>query len=86
MLRLLIISVLISGCSVTPYAKVNLQYAPHEMKRAKTDARKIHVEFGVKKKYGNLTLSGSLFHDSQPFVHGIEYYKTGVQAGFEYEW
>ena len=86
MIKFLIITLLLSGCSATRYVKANLQYASHEMLRAKTDARKIHVEAGVKKEFGRLTLSCSAFHDSQPFVHGIEYYKTGVQVGLEYEW
>lgn len=86
MIKLILIILLLSGCSSMPYVKANLEYAVEEMKRVKTDPRKIHIEGGFKQKFDQLTLSYGGFHDSQPFVHGIEYYKTGVFVGFEYIW
>lgn len=86
---ILALACFISGCSLTPYVKIDLDYATSEMKRVESNPVKIEVKVGVKDclKY----FSCGLFHRSQPWQgwpvnDEKEYYAQGAFISYEYVW
>ena len=97
MIKLIVLLLAISGCSITPYAKIGTGYKFQEQNMTWTNHRTgvqnkaddpVSARFEVGARTGNWTYGIS--HHSQwftgePFNNGGEYYKTEWFVDYEYK-